>query len=121
MSTAFERAFRAVQNALGLNHYRVTFESVEMDPNFADITPEPTRCFAHCRYDAEALDKAGETLAIATHEALHLLMADLVHGCSMSDKVAAFEEERTVMRLEKIVMRGIFAGKQPTTTPESTE
>ena len=91
-----------------MNHYRISFENVAFEQDFADISPEPSRCFAHCRYDGAALDAAGETLAIATHEALHLLLADLIHAKTVGDRAAEVEEERVVGRLEKIVLRGIF-------------
>ena len=108
MDLDFPSAFRIAQAALGLTHYRIHFERAELAPDFADIAPEPSRCFAHCRYDEDALTKSGETVAIATHEALHLLLADLVHSCAHGEKIAAIEEERVVIRLESIVARSIF-------------
>jgi hypothetical protein len=106
--TTFEKAFKAAQSALGLSHYRINFEATDMGLNYAEIQAEPARCFAHVRYDPAALERDGETLAIATHEVCHLLLADLVHSFGMSAAVSEMEEERTVGRLEKIVMRGIF-------------
>lgn len=103
----FERIFRAAQEALGLHHYHVEFEALDLGTEVADIAPDPVRCFAYCRYHPEALEKAGRTESVAVHEACHLLLADLVHACGMGERPAAIEEERTVMRLEALVRRAL--------------
>lgn len=105
----FERVFRVAQAALGLHHYHVEFEALDMGTEVADISPDPVRCFAHCRYHPEALDKSGRTESVAVHEACHLLLADLVHACGQGERIAAIEEERTVMRLEGVLMRALGA------------
>ena len=46
---------------------------------------------------------------VAVHEACHLLLADLVHACGVGERMAAIEEERTVMRLEAVVLRALCA------------
>jgi hypothetical protein len=103
----FEDTFREAQALLGLHHYHVEFEGLDMGSEVADIAPDPVRCFAHCRYHPDTLEKAGRTDAVAVHEACHLLVADLVHACGMGERAAAIEEERTVMRLETVVLRAL--------------
>jgi hypothetical protein len=105
----FEDTFRKAQRVMGLHHYHVDFEALDMGTEVADITPDPVRCFAHCRYHPEALEKSGRTDTVAVHEACHLLLADLVHACSQGERIAAIEEERTVMRLEGVVLRALIS------------
>jgi hypothetical protein len=103
--TEFERIFREEQDAMGLHHYWVTFEAATLEPEFADIAPDPVRCFAHCRYDPVWLEKNGKTEQAAVHEVCHLLLADLVHACGQGQRIAEWEEERAAVRVERIVMR----------------
>jgi hypothetical protein len=113
MMSRFEETFRKAQRVMGLRHYHVEFEALDLGTEVADIAPDPVRCFAHCRYHPEALEKAGRTDAVAVHEACHLLLADLVHACGMGERMAAIEEERTVMRLESVVLRALTSVLRP--------
>lgn len=113
----FEDTFREAHALLGLHHYHVEFEGLDMGSEVADIAPDPPRCFAHCSYHPEALEKAGRTDAVAVHEACHLLVADLVHACKMGEQMAAIEEERLVMRLQDVVLRAMGKGSPPPLTP----
>ena len=108
MVTDFQEAFSTAQRALGLTHYHVTFRGDPESGNYADCDAESEDCIAVVRFDDARCRADGVIQSAATHEALHLLLRDLVHAVERSPQSARAEEERVVRRLEAIVTAGIF-------------
>lgn len=104
----FSEAFSAAQAALGLSHYHVTLRSDASAENYAECEAEAEDCLAVIRFNPAKCDADGVIESTATHEALHLLLRDLVHAIECNPKAARIEEERAVRRLEALVTRGIF-------------
>jgi hypothetical protein len=108
MDSPFITAFEIAQKALGLTHYHVAFRPDPDSGNYADCDAESEDCTAIVRFDAERCRADCVIESAATHEALHLLLRDLVHAVERTPQSARAEEERAVRRLEAIVTRGIF-------------
>ena len=108
MVEGFQDAFSTVQKALGLTHYHVTFRGDPDTGNYADCDAESEDCIAVVRFDDARCRQDNVIESAATHEALHLLLRDLVHAVERSPQSARAEEERVVRRLEDIVTAGIF-------------
>ena len=107
--TAFEKAFRGAQSALGMLHYSISFKPGKLRGIYADNTIDPEGCVATVRYDQERCERDGEIESTAIHEAIHLLTADLMHAIESGSKAIRIEEERLVRRLEPIVIEGLKA------------
>ena len=105
----FESTFSYAQRVFGLTHYHVTFADTPLPSLYADIDVDPGDCIATVRYDSARCALDGVTEATATHEVLHLLLADLLSAPGAARRV---EEERVVRRLEAIVIRGIEVMRQ---------
>jgi hypothetical protein len=108
----FPEAFETVQRALGMAHYHVTFRGDPDSGNYADCDAESEDCIAVVRFDDARCRQDNVIESAATHEALHLLLRDLVHAVERSPQSARAEEERVVRRLEGIVTAGIFGQNQ---------
>lgn len=104
----FAEAFDRAQSALGLAHYHVTLSPDAGPENYADIDAEAEDCIATIRYNPARCHSDEVTESTATHEALHLLLRDLVHAIESNPRAARIEEERVVRRLESLVTKSIF-------------
>ena len=107
--TLFDLAFSTAREALGLMHYHVTIREGDLAGLYAEISPDPENGVATVRWDRARCEADDVVQATAVHEALHLLLADLVHAAERSPATLAIEEERAVRRLEVWVDRGLFS------------
>ena len=104
----FPEAFHAAQSALGLTHYHATIRPDALAENYAECDAEAEDCIAVIRYNVERCTTPEVAKSAAIHEALHLLLRDLVHAIECHPKSARVEEERVVRRLETIVAKSVF-------------
>ena len=104
----FENAFFTAQVAMGLTHYCVTFKEAS-DGNYASVEADPENCIAVVTYDRERCEREQCNESTATHEALHLALADLVHAYQSGSRMAGMEQERFVRRFDAIATKAIFA------------
>lgn len=104
----FTACLSIVQRSLGLSHYHITVEETPLDGDYADIQTDAANCVAHVRYDRARCEAADVVAETALHEALHLLLADLIHAMECSARAADVEQERIVRRLEPILARSIY-------------
>lgn len=107
---AFEKAFKKAQDALGLQHYDVSFREYceNKDGNYSEIEADPDSCTAVVEWDRVRCEADGTTKATAAHECLHLLLADLKHALELNPRAAKAEEERLVRRLEPLIVKYLF-------------
>lgn len=105
----FLEAFRRSQEALGLTHYRVAFESNPNLDHYAQIHRSAHECTARLIYNIPLMERDRTLVSTAVHEATHLAVMDLrwaVERCP--DHVADLEDERLVTRLEPLLLKAIF-------------
>jgi hypothetical protein len=103
----FERAFLTAQRAMGLTHYCVTFKEAQ-DGNYASVEADAENCIAVVTFDRERCDSGDCNESTATHEAIHLALADLIHAHESDPKAERIEQERFVRRLDELLTRAIF-------------
>lgn len=103
--SAFEDAFRKVQDAFGLRHYHVYFRDCSdgKEGNYAEIDIDPENCVAVVEVDRARCHADGVSASAGAHECGHLLLADLKHAWETNPKAARAEEERLVRRLEPLL------------------
>lgn len=108
----FMDAFKRAQSALGLMHFRTSFEVDESIEDYAQIHRDSVECTALVRFNPVLMERDGVATSTAIHEVAHLLVSDLRWACtSAPEHVADAEDERIASRLEPILLRAIFPNK----------
>ena len=100
----FQKEFNKVAFDLGLSHYSWIIELAHLPNSQSMCTAQPHNKVAIITLDNDGIDDSETPESLARHEAMHLLLADLVglaHWRYSQKEEIKEEEERIVNRLEK--------------------
>jgi hypothetical protein len=105
----FIEAFKKAQAALGLLHFRPSFEAFTSTDTYATIQRNSAECTAHVKFNPQLMERDNVLISTAVHEAAHLLVHDLRTAAATSpEHVADIEDERIASRLEPLLLKAIF-------------
>jgi hypothetical protein len=97
--------FNGYMVEFGLTQYRVSFEHVDIDGCYADITADSQNCVATVRLNKN-VDEWVDLESVALHECLHLLLAELtgLARCRfVSEDGLERAEEGCIRRLQRVI------------------
>lgn len=105
----FIEAFKKAQEALGLVHFRTTFEAVTALDAYATIQRNSVDCTAHVKFNPQMMERDKVLVSTAVHEVAHLLVQDLRWSAATApEHIADTEDERIASRLEPLLLKAIF-------------
>ena len=107
MSVKFTAAFLLAQRKLGMLHYAVEFEADDAGDCYASIQSDPEECTALVKCNGPLCIEDNVEVPAGIHEALHLLLADLLHAAKENPQMVRIEQERVVRRLEPLVVAAL--------------
>jgi hypothetical protein len=109
----FIDAFKKSQEALGLIHFRTSFELDNSMLAYASIHRNSVDCTAHVKFNPQMMERDKVLVSTAVHEVAHLLVQDLRWSAATApEHIADTEDERIASRLEPLLLKAIFPNQK---------